>query len=184
MKTKRERERHTGSTQQHRAVHQWRASHFSLPSCQLPDYFHIKHRSLQAEVKPRTTVFIWVAWQCLSTHHASKRAGENRRIPLILSNWVAAFAAARRMWESRDKKTSIYSPRLPPPDYSAPPTSPFFSRAGYCVSSVLPSPPPPNPLAWVEFCFPSKFHGISVINNNNIKVLRFLNVNWKTVYLF
>lgn len=118
-----------------RAVHQLHSS-YSNP-CHLPDYFHIKHTGLLAEVKSGTMVFIWVAWQCLSTGCASKRAGENRRIPLILSNWVAAFAAVHRMWETRDKKTSIYSP-LPSPPLSAPPLSALlFPRMQLCELHAL-----------------------------------------------
>lgn len=128
--------------------------------CHLPDYFHIKHRGLLAKVKSRTMVFIWVAWQCLSTGCASKRVGENRRIPLILSNWVAAFAAVHRMWETRDKKTSIYplllsllllllfSLLLLSP--------PCFSRACYCLKSMLSVSPSPD---YAVFCFHLKFSG-------------------------
>ncbi len=134
-----------------RAVHQRRSSH--SPPWHIPDYFHIKHGGLQAEVKSRTV--LWV-WQCLSGGCASKRAGQNRRIPLILSNWVAVFAAVHRMWETRDKKASIYSLPLLLFLSLLLFSPPSFSRACYCVNGMLSVP---LSSARVMLCFPWKFHG-------------------------
>lgn len=51
---------------------------------------------------------------------ASKRAlawPQNGRIPHILSNWVAAFRAAHRMWETGDKRLPFTTLPLFPPTH-------------------------------------------------------------------
>lgn len=105
---------------------------FFLTARHLPDRFHIKPSSLPA------VGLLWAPGFCSSfiltmpprtgcaSKQAQRRRGERerekRRIPLILSNWVAAFAAVHRMWETRDKKTSIYpsSPHTPPHTHTHP----------------------------------------------------------------
>lgn len=86
--------------------------------------------------------------------------GRGARIPLILSNWVAAFAAVHRMWETGDKKSPIYSSKHPPPlslllDSSAL----LFSRACYCLNDMCFFSSSKRP-AQLAFRFPLKFQGI------------------------
>lgn len=149
----------------------------------LPDYFHIKHRSLQA---PQRSLFFGRTDNAI-THpphplpgRASKRAGagpQNGRIPHILSNWVAAFEAAHRMWETGDKRLPFTT--LPPfPTHtssllrcsssSSSPLRPRFPRSLLVGSAPL-LLPLPLPLDQVLFSFQIS---CSFVNNNNADMLR------------
>lgn len=136
----------------------------------LPDYFHIKHRSLQA---PQRSLFFGRTDNAI-THpphplpgRASKRAGagpQNGRIPHILSNWVAAFEAAHRMWETGDKRLPFTT--LPPfPTHtssllrcSSSSSSPLRPRfPAQFISGERSSPPPSASPSGSSFVFLPNF---------------------------
>lgn len=107
---------------------------------------------------------------------ASKRAGagpQNGRIPHILSNWVAAFEAVHRMWETGDKRLPFTT--LPPfPTH----TSSLLRCSSSSSALVFPrsllvgsTPPLPLPLAQGEVLFSFQI-SYSVVNNNNADMLR------------